>query len=174
LQVIIIEIRDYDANWPRQYERRALTIRHALGLRALAIDHVGSTSVPGLAAKPVLDILLTMADSTDEMAYSPLLQQIGFELKVREPDWFEHRMFRGTAPATNLHVLSAGCTEIQRTLTFRDWIRANPQDRMIYENEKRRLALQPWQTVQNYADAKAEVIAAILQRAWPSNRNQPD
>ena len=163
--MITIELRDYDADWPRQYEARALAIRNALGHKVLALDHTGSTSVPGLAAKPVLDILLTVADSTDEMAYRSPLEQIGFWLKVREPDWFEHRMFRGDAPATNLHVYSAGCPEIARTLTFRNWLRSNPADRMIYENEKRRLAAQSWETVQNYADAKTEVISTILKKA---------
>ena len=166
--MITIEIRDYDVNWPLQYEVGALAIRKVLGQGAVAIEHVGSTSVPGLAAKPVLDILLTAADSTDEMAYRPPLEQIGFVLKVREPEWYEHRMFRMDAPATNLHVFSAGCPEIARMLTFRNRLRSNPVDRMFYENEKRRLAMRRWQTVQDYADSKAGVVSVILQRVSAS------
>lgn len=160
-----IEIRDYDPNWPLEFERQATRIQRALGDLALAIDHAGSTAVPGLAAKPILDIVLTVSDSANEASYSPALAQLGYVLKVREADWFEHRMFKITNPATNLHVFSVGCPEIERMLRFRDWLRSNPRDRQLYESVKRRLSLEQWQYVQNYADAKSRVVADIMERA---------
>lgn len=161
----LVEIRDYDPAWPVRFEAQAAAIRAALGAAALGVDHAGSTSVPGLAAKPVLDIVLTVADSADEPAYAPQLQALGYELRVREPDWFQHRMFKHAAPATNLHVFSAGCPEVARMLRFRDWLRTHPDDREAYEAVKRRLAGQAWRYVQNYADAKTEIVAEIMARA---------
>jgi GrpB-like predicted nucleotidyltransferase (UPF0157 family) len=131
----------------------------------LRIEHAGSTSVPGLAAKPVIDIVLVVADSADENAYAPALESAGYVLRIREPDWFEHRLFKGLDPETNLHVFSEGCSEIDRTLVFRDWLRANPADRDLYERTKRELASQEWEHIQNYADAKTAVIGEMLARA---------
>jgi GrpB-like predicted nucleotidyltransferase (UPF0157 family) len=162
---VVIEIREYDPDWPVQFEAQAAAVRRALGAVALAVEHAGSTSVPGLAAKPALDIVLAVADSAAEASYAPPLETLGYELRIREPEWFEHRMFKLTAPATNLHVFSAGCPEIDRMLRFRDWLRANAEDRMKYEAVKRRLAAQSWRYVQNYADAKNEVVAEIMARA---------
>lgn len=131
----------------------------------MRIEHAGSTSVPGLAAKPVIDIVLVVADSADENAYAPALESAGYVLRIREPDWFEHRLFKGLDPETNLHVFSEGCSEIDRTLVFRDWLRANPADRDLYERTKRELASQEWEHIQNYADAKTAVIGEMLARA---------
>jgi GrpB-like predicted nucleotidyltransferase (UPF0157 family) len=141
-----------------------------LGSRALRIEHAGSTSVPGLAAKPVIDIVLAVADSADESAYAPALESAGYVLRIREPDWFEHRMFKGLDPETNLHVFSEGCSEIDRTLLFRDWLRLHPADRDLYERTKRALAAQEWEHIQNYADAKTAVIGEIIARARASGR----
>ena len=160
-----IEIRDYDPLWPLQFEREAVRIRAALGVRALAVDHTGSTSVPGLAAKPIIDITLVVADSAEEPAYAPALISAGFRLVVREPDWFEHRMFKSADPAVNLHVFSAGCPEIDMMGLFRDWLRRDVADRELYAETKRRLAQQDWSQVQDYADAKTEVVRAIMDRA---------
>jgi len=160
-----VEIRDYDPDWPMWFEAQAAAVRQALGAAALAVEHAGSTSVPGLAAKPILDIVLAVADSTDEATYTPALEGLGYDLRVREPEWFEHRMFKLAAPTTNLHVFSAGCSEIGRMLRFRDWLRSNPEDRLGYESVKRRLSTQAWRHVQDYADAKNEVVAEIMARA---------
>ena len=141
-----------------------------LGSRALRIEHAGSTSVPGLAAKPVIDIVLAVADSADESAYAPALESAGYVLRIREPDWFEHRMFKGLDPETNLHVFSEGCSEIDRTLLLRDWLRLHPADRDLYERTKRALAAQEWEHIQNYADAKTAVIGEIIARARASGR----
>lgn len=164
---------EYDANWPRLFEQVAARIGAALGQRALSIEHVGSTSVPGLAAKPIIDVLLVVANSATETDYAPSLEAEGYVLHVREPDWYEHRMFKGTPPSVNLpvnlHVFSQGCAEIERMLRFRDWLRLHPDDRRFYEQTKRVLARQSWQYVQNYADAKSAVIAEIIARLQSSN-----
>ena len=156
--------RPYDPRWPEQFRREAEKIRAALGDRALAVEHVGSTSVPGLCAKPILDILLLTADAGREPDYVPALTAAGYALRIREPDWFQHRMLRGTDPAVNLHVFSAGCPEAARMLAFRDWLRTCRADRDRYAAEKQRLAERQWAYVQDYADAKTAVVAEILER----------
>lgn len=158
-------IVDYDPDWPRQFAVEASKIRAALGERALLLEHVGSTSVPGLAAKPILDILLVVAESADESVYVPDLEQAGYVLRTREPEWFEHRVLKGVDPAVNLHVFSPGCPEAERMLLMRDWLRTHDDDRELYEKTKRELAQRTWKYVQNYADAKTAVVEAILARA---------
>ena len=159
-----IRLCPYDRRWPEQFRREAEKIRAALGDRALAVEHVGSTSVPGLCAKPILDILLLTADADREEDYVPGLTAAGYALRIREPDWFQHRMLRGTDPAVNLHVFSAGCPEAARMLAFRDWLRTCRADRDRYAAEKQRLAARPWAYVQDYADAKTAVVREILER----------
>ena len=157
-------IVDYDPQWAEVFEREAARIRGALAERALRIEHVGSTSVPGLPAKPIIDIVLVVNDSADETAYVPALAATGYRLHVREPDWFEHRMSKGPDTDINLHTFSAGCPEIDRMLMFRDWLRANPTDRQLYARTKFDLAQREWTFVQNYADAKSAVIDRIMAR----------
>ena len=164
-----VRVVDYDPQWPEIFRCESDRIRAVLGCRALRIEHAGSTSVPGLAAKPVIDILLVVADSANEGAYVPALEGIGYVLRIREPDWHEHRMLKGTGTEANLHVFSSGCPEIARMLMFRDWLRSNALDRDLYARTKAELARQEWKYVQNYADAKSAVIEAILERA-PSAR----
>jgi len=118
--------------------------------------------VPGLAAKPVIDIALSVPDSSDEAAYVPALEKAGYRLHLREPDWFEHRLLKGTDPAVNLHVFTVGSAEVERMVRFRDLLRSNEELRCRYEGVKRSLADRSWSTVQAYADAKTEVIAEIL------------
>lgn len=160
-----ILIVDYDPEWPEIYRREATRIQEALGELALRIEHTGSTAVPGLAAKPIIDMLLVVTNSADENAYSPALEKIGYVLRIREADWHEHRMFQGLDGKINLHVLSAGCPEIERILMFRDWLRTNDADRDLYASTKLALARKEWKYVQNYADAKTSVIEEIIRRA---------
>ena len=129
------------------------------------MEHVGSTSVPGLAAKPIIDILLVVPDSSDEQAYVLALDAAGYVLRVREPGWFEHRMFKGPDTDINLHVFTAGAAEIDRMLLFRDWLRASDADRDAYLQVKRDLAQQTWRHVQHYADAKTAIVEQIIARA---------
>ena len=157
-----ITLVEYDYAWPERYRVLDQDIRRALGGAALQIEHVGSTSVPGLAAKPIIDIVLVVAHSAQEDAYVPPLQAAGYALRVREPDWYEHRMLRGGDEDVNLHVFSAGCPEIERMLRFRDRLRSNAADRERYEAAKRELARRDWGDVQDYADAKTDVISEIV------------
>jgi GrpB-like predicted nucleotidyltransferase (UPF0157 family) len=161
-EIVLVE---YDPLWPALFERAAEQIRGALGDAALEIHHVGSTSVPGLMAKPFIDINLVVADTTDEDAYVPKLEAAGYVLRIREPDWFEHRMLRGYEPPVNLHVFPRDCSEVERMLLFRDWLRTNDADRELYARTKRELGAQEWKYVQNYADAKTAVVEEILARA---------
>lgn len=160
-----VELAEYDPEWPEVYRREEEKIRSALGERALRVEHVGSTSVPGLAAKPVIDINLEVADTTDEDSYVPALETAGYVLRIREPDWFEHRLLKGVDPSVNLHVFPTGCAEIERMLRFRDHLRVNDSDRELYLRTKRDLAAQTWEHVQHYADAKSKVVEAIMGRA---------
>jgi len=156
---------DYDPEWPELFAREAERIRSVLASQALRIEHVGSTSVPGLAAKPIIDLLLVVADSAKEDTYAPRLEAAGYILRIREPNWYEHRMFNGPDIDVNLHVFSSGCSEIDRMLLFRNWLRGNAADRALYAATKLALARQEWNHVQSYADAKTLVIDEIIARA---------
>ena len=164
-----IVLVDSDPAWPRLFEREEERIRAALGDRALRVEHAGSTSVPGLPAKPVIDIVLVVADSADEDAYVPPLEAAGYVLRIREPDWYEHRILKGPDTNVNMHVFSFGCEEIDRMVGFRDWLREHEADRILYERKKRELAGQEWKFVQNYADAKTAVVEEIIARARPND-----
>ena len=160
-----VRLADPDPTWPVEYERQAARIHAALGPRARQLEHVGSTSVPGLAAKPVIDIVLTVVDSADEDAYVPELERAGYVLVHREPDWYEHRFLRDHGPDVQIHVFTEGSPEVERMLAFRDRVRRHPEERELYERTKRDLAAREWAYVQDYADAKSEVVEAIIARA---------
>ena len=160
-----IELAEYDPSWPALFAREAARIRAALGEAALLLEHVGSTSVPGMAAKPRIDILLVVKDSSNESTYAPPLEAAGYTLTIREPDWHQHRVFRGPDTDVNLHVFSPGSIEIDRMIGFRDWLRAHPEDHALYLARKRELARRTWRWVQDYADAKSAVVAEITARA---------
>jgi GrpB-like predicted nucleotidyltransferase (UPF0157 family) len=160
-----IDLESYNPEWPRLYAKVEQQIRAALGADALMIAHVGSTSVPGLSAKPVIDVVLAVPDSADEGSYVPPLERLGYVLRIREPDWFEHRMLKFPAIDGNVHVFSRGCPEIGRMLAFRDWLRINDDDQKLYERTKQELAARTWKYMQNYADAKSAVVGEILDRA---------
>lgn len=160
----VVVIADYDPEWPALFEREAARIRAALGDKVQLLEHAGSTSVPGLAAKPRIDIILAVPDSADEPSYVPALEAAGYVLRIREPEWYEHRVFKGPDTDVNLHVFTVGCPEIARMLLFRDWLRSNADDRELYERTKRELAQRQWKYTQNYADAKTEIVEEILAR----------
>jgi len=160
-----INLAEYDPAWPSLFQREAQRIREALRDSVLGLEHVGSTSVPELAAKPLIDMLLVVQDSSNEPSYLPALERRGYFLRIREPDWYQHRLLKGPDTDINLHVFSIGCVEIDRMLTFRDWLRRHIDDRLLYEQTKRELASRTWRHVQNYADAKTKVVHEILGRA---------
>ena len=151
--------------WAEQYAREEERIRAALGPMAVQVEHVGSTSVPGLAAKPIIDIVLTVPDAADEAAYVPDLQAAGYVLQIREPDWYEHRLLRDNNPDVNVHVFTVGCSEVDRMLAFRDRLRTRPEERELYERTKRELAARRWDYVQDYANAKSPVVDGIISRS---------
>ena len=161
-----IVIADYDPEWPRRFDGERDRLAQALGAAALRIEHVGSTSVPGLAAKPIVDVLVTVADVTDESSYRPALERAGYELRVREP---EHRMFRTPARDVHVHVWNERDPEVDRYLVFRDRLRESPADRAEYEQLKRSLAQREWSDMNHYADAKGPLIEEILGRAKRSH-----
>jgi GrpB-like predicted nucleotidyltransferase (UPF0157 family) len=157
--VVLVE---YRAEWPGLYAREEARIRRALGGRALLVEHAGSTSVPGLVAKPIVDVLVVVADSADEPAYLPPLVRAGYVLRLREPGWHQHRMLKGPDTDVNVHVFGEGCPEVSRMLRFRDRLRDSATDRERYAAAKRALARRRWRYVQDYADAKSAVVEAIL------------
>jgi GrpB-like predicted nucleotidyltransferase (UPF0157 family) len=160
-----LQVVDYDPAWPGLFAREADRVRAVLGDRVSQLEHIGSTSVPGLAAKPIIDMLLVVPDPGDEPAYLPDLEAAGYVLVIREPDWYQHRCLKGPDTDVNLHVYPPGCPEIERYLLFRDRLRHDPAERARYQRVKRELAERDWTYVQQYADAKTEVVEAIIARA---------
>ena len=161
-EIVIVE---YDPYWPEKFQKHAGILSRVLGDKALAIEHVGSTAVPKLAAKPIIDIDILVEDSSDEATYLPALLQAGYVLRVREPDWHQHRMFRTPELDVHIHLFSRGCVEVTRHLAFRDRLRGCPEDRRLYESVKRKLAREDWADMNAYAAAKSEVVEEIVARA---------
>ena len=174
-EILLVE---HDPRWELAYAREQSRIRKAVGEALVELHHVGSTSVAGLVAKPILDIALLVRDSTDEASYAPALQEAGYDFHLREPHWHEHRLFQQGAPRSaaageparnamkvNLHVFTVGSSEASRMLVFRDWLRTDSADRDLYQRTKQDLAGRRWQFVQEYADAKSAVVTEILHRA---------
>lgn len=160
-----IELSEYDPTWPDLFDREAARIHAALGEAVVQLEHVGSTSIPGIVAKPRIDILLIVPDSSNEAAYVAPMETAGYVLRIREADWHEHRLFKGPDTDTNIHVFSPGCSEIERLVGFRDWLRSHAPDRELYAAAKRDLAARTWHWVQDYADAKTAVVEEIISRA---------
>ena len=160
-----IMISPYDPGWPLRYGEHERTIRAALGSRALTVEHVGSTAVPGLAAKDRLDIDLIVDDPADEDAYVPALQAAGYTLQTREPHWYEHRALWTASHDVNLHVFGPDCDEYLRHVVLRDWLRTHPDDRDRYAAAKHAAAAAHPLSMAGYVHAKAGVIVDILRRA---------
>jgi GrpB-like predicted nucleotidyltransferase (UPF0157 family) len=151
-----------DPAWVRRFDAERVRIVGALGPVALRVDHIGSTAVPGLAAKPIVDIQVSVADVEHEDGYTLALADAGYELRVREPG---HRMLRTPERDVHVHVGDRGGGWERRHLLFRDWLRRSPADRRLYAVVKGVLAQRDWATVDDYADAKTEVVADIMERA---------
>jgi GrpB-like predicted nucleotidyltransferase (UPF0157 family) len=155
-------LADHDPQWPQLYAAHERRIRQALGPAAVQVEHIGSTSVPGLAAKPIIDVLVTVEDITAEEDYLEPLQGAGYELRVREPG---HRLVRNPERDVHVHVLEVGDPAAEDYLLFRDRLRADPEDRHLYERTKRALVEEDWPDMNAYADAKTDVVGAIKDRA---------
>lgn len=164
-----IEVADPDPAWAQWYDELASRIRSALGWRVLDLDHVGSTSVPGLPAKPIIDIDLTVADPDDEPAYVPALEAVDFELRVREPWWFGHRVLRAAEPSCHLHVFGYDSPELVKHRIFRDWLRGNADEREVYARTKREAAdaaNTAGEHGMQYNARKEQVVREIYHRAF--------
>jgi GrpB-like predicted nucleotidyltransferase (UPF0157 family) len=157
-----ISVVDYDDAWPVRFDHVRSLVVAALGHEALGVEHIGSTSVPGLAAKPIVDVLLTVRSVEREDAYVPALEDAGFVLRVREP---RHRMFRTPSKDVHLHVCEPADEAVVDYLDLRDWLRESAADRVLYAATKRELAQREWLDMNDYADAKSEVVQDILGRA---------
>ncbi len=168
-----VEVVAPDPAWPAWFEQVRDQITSALGDRALSVEHVGSTSVPGLWAKPVIDVDLTVADSGDEPAWLPDLERAGFELRVREPEWEEHRLLRGLGPATNVHVFSTGAREPRRHAMFRDWLRSHPDDLAAYAEVKRSVARRGFTDAMLYNNEKAWIVYDIYEKILAADPAHP-
>jgi len=169
-----VHLAPYDPAWPGLFEREASRIRAALGDRVRLLEHAGSTSVPGLSAKPIIDMVLAVPDPSDEPAYVPDMEAAGYVLTIREPDWYEHRVFKGPDTNINLHTFAVGCPEIDRMLGFRDWLRSHDDERELYERTKQELAAREWRYIQHYADAKTQVVEGIIARAAAGTDGETD
>jgi len=155
-------IENYDPAWPQQYADHEARIQRALGVDAVAIEHIGSTSVPWLAAKPIIDILVVVPDITAEEDYLERLLTAGYQIRVREPG---HRMVRTPGRDVHIHILESGDPAADDYLLLRDHLRTDSSDRELYERTKRELIALDWPDMNAYADAKTEVIDAIKHRA---------
>ena len=162
IENVEIHIVDSDPAWASQFQEHATRIRAALGDIMLRIEHIGSTSVPGLPSKPIIDIILVVTNCADEDAYLRLLEAAGYQLRVRETD---HRMLRTLSRDVHIHVYSSGSSEIERLLVFRDRLRQDASDRELYAQTKRELAARDWRDMNAYADAKTQVIDGIIARS---------
>jgi GrpB-like predicted nucleotidyltransferase (UPF0157 family)/chloramphenicol 3-O-phosphotransferase len=157
-----IVIVPYDAQWPLIYAVHEARIRAVLGDRARRIEHIGSTAVPDLAAKAIVDIQVSVVDPEDEPTYLPELGAVGYELRVREGG---HRMLRTPSLDVHVHVCAVDGDWERRPLLFRDWLRRSAADRALYAEAKTRLAERSWPTMDHYAEAKTPVVTEILGRA---------
>lgn len=160
-----LTLTDYDSQWPETYACHERRIRAAVGAVAVQIEHIGSTSVPGLAAKPIIDVLVTVESITDEDQYLAPLRAAGYELRVREPG---HRLVRTPERDVHIHVLQVGDPAADDYLLFRDRLREVAEDRELYERTKRALIQQDWPSMDAYADAKTDVVEGIKARARQS------
>ncbi len=168
-QPVAIEVVPYDPAWPDQFAQVRGIVVGALGAAALEITHVGSTSVPGLAAKPYLDVDLTVGDSADEDSYVPALTEAGFRLVVREPEWEEHRVLKLAQPNTNLHVFSPGAAEPQRHHLFTRWLREHPEDRAAYGEHKVAVAAQGFTDGMLYNNAKSALVYDLYEKIFAAD-----
>ncbi|UFS59545.1 GrpB family protein [Subtercola endophyticus] len=161
-EAVEVGLHSYDDRWAAIYADHRRRIGDALAAVHVDIEHIGSTSVPGLAAKPIIDIVVIIDDITAEEDYLDALLAAGYELRVREPG---HRLVRTAARDVHVHLLERGDPAIDEYILLRDHLRSNADDRALYESTKRRLLNKQWRDMNDYADAKTEVIDAIKARA---------
>jgi len=162
IEIRPLEVVAYDPEWPRVFDAHRERIDKALRGTAVGIEHIGSTSVPGLAAKPIIDIVIAVDDITAEEDFLPQLLAAGYELRVREPG---HRLVRTPARDVHVHILGKTDPALDRYLVFRNRLRLDADDRALYERTKRELMSRGFDDMNAYSDAKTTVVAEILGRA---------
>lgn len=164
-----VAVVDPRASWPTDGEALIHRVQNALGPRALRLDHIGSTSVVGLPAKPIIDIDLTVANPSKEEDWLPQLENVGFVLTVREPWWFHHRMLETPERDAHIHVFGPGSAEPLKHVILRNWLRESAEDRDLYAKAKRAAAavtVARGETLNEYNGRKQQVLRAIYQRAF--------
>lgn len=161
-QPLHVTLEPYDPRWAVDFVAHRDRILEALAGQEIEVDHIGSTSVPGLAAKPIIDLVVVVADITAEEDYLEPLLAAGYELRVREPG---HRLVRTPARDVHVHVYRRGDPAVDDYRLLRDRLRSDAADRALYESVKQGLMTRSWGDSNDYADAKDEVIAAIKTRA---------
>lgn len=159
-----IHLEEYNPQWEELFLKEKKRIKSILQNQALMIEHIGSTSVRDLLAKPIIDILLVVEDAGVETYVKPLVNA-GYTLRIKEPDFENHHMFKGPDTDINLHVFSKGSKEIDKYIIFRDYLRTHKEARELYANTKKELSKKIWKYVQNYADAKSDVVSQIMEQA---------
>jgi GrpB-like predicted nucleotidyltransferase (UPF0157 family) len=168
-----VVVAPYDPGWPAAYDEVRARLVAALGERVLGVEHVGSTAVPGLHAKPVIDVDLTVADSAREEEWLPDLEEAGFVLRVREPEWEQHRLVRLGSPYANVHVWSPGAQEPQRHVAFRDWLVAHADDRAAYADLKCALGERGFTDAMQYNNAKSGLVYDLYERIFAADPEHP-
>lgn len=165
--MVRVALQPYDPHWPARFEHVRSRIAAALGADAVSIDHVGSTSVPGLDAKPILDILVARAPSAARARWVATLAPLGYtharedSTDQGEGQWY----FRDPANTVHVHAYDAGTRAHRRHLAFRDALRRDAGLRAEYVALKRELAAREWGAVQDYADAKTAFIRNVEREA---------
>jgi GrpB-like predicted nucleotidyltransferase (UPF0157 family) len=162
VEALRLKLHDHDDRWAGRYRDHRQRILDALRGHDVEVEHIGSTSVPRLAAKPVVDIVVAVDDITAEEDYLPALLDAGYELRVREPG---HRLVRTPARDVHVHVYGRDDPAVEDYLLLRDHLRTDADDRTLDERTKRTLLEQRWDDTNAYADAKTDVILAITARA---------
>jgi GrpB-like predicted nucleotidyltransferase (UPF0157 family) len=164
-----VVIAEYDEAWPARFESERRRLASALGDDAVMVEHIGSTAVPGLAAKPIIDILVTVEQVDPDEKYTHRLEALGYVLRVREPD---HRMFRTQARDVHVHVWPVAHEAVESYLVLRDWLRYDEASRLLYERRKRELAGREWADMNHYAEAKSDVVVGILEAGMSAKRQR--
>ncbi|WPH03825.1 Hypothetical protein R9X50_00670800 [Acrodontium crateriforme] len=177
-QQLPLTVEPYNPAWPFHFQEIRARIVAAIGTTALFIAHVGSTSIPGIAAKPVIDIDMVVKDVEDEASYVPALEAVGFQFLFRQPKWHAHRFLVGNQPIScNLHVFGKQCPEVEKHRIFRDYLLGCDEDRELYARTKLQAvaaSIREGENVQGYNGRKEKVILQILKRAFQSLGYLPD
>jgi GrpB-like predicted nucleotidyltransferase (UPF0157 family) len=170
-EALAVGLHDHDTTWADVFATHRARITAALAAQAVQVEHIGSTSVPGLAAKPIVDLVVVVPDVTDEPAYLDALLDAGYVLRVREPG---HRLVRTPERDVHVHVYGRGAPAVEDYLLLRDRLRSDADDRALYERTKRELIARRWDDTNDYADAKTAVITAIRERARAARNSRQD